>query len=105
MSLSTPAPLFWEVIPFDPALALTRPRKGCVGHFWDSVNRKSVEIDMGMVYVRPVAAFRSASSVVQNQPFVGSDGADQSAEKSCSVCTTATKSTAVDVTVTESVIE
>jgi hypothetical protein len=87
-------PLFWEFIPFEvDDSAPTRPYKGCVGHFWDSVNRKRVTVRMGNIYARPVLAFRSAPSVVNNLvPFVGIEGADQSAKKSCSVSTTATNS-------------
>lgn len=97
-------PLFWELIPYEgqdffPA----RPYNGCVGYFWDSVNKKRITIRMGYVNARPVFAFRSASSVVKNQPFVGSEVAVQNAQSpsdllghlgqkaSCSVSTTATK--------------
>lgn len=62
MSLSSPAPLFWEVIPYDPQPSPARPRKGCVGHFFDQVTRRPVEVFMGPVYARPVLAFRSAPS-------------------------------------------
>lgn len=97
-----PAPLFWEVIPFDLALASTRPRNGCVGHFFDEATRRPVTFNMGAVWVRQVSAFRPVPSQGVNLlPFVGIEGAGQSVGESCSVSTTATKSTTVDVTVTE----
>lgn len=99
-SLSSPAPLFWELIPYDAqASASARPRKGCVGHFFDEKTRREVTVYLGTVWCRPVPGFRSAPSPVvayddepANVLSWAFEGADQSSAESCSVSTTATNS-------------
>lgn len=93
-------PLFWEVIPYEGQDSTPTPLyKGCVGHFWDNSNKKAVHSRMGFVNVRPVSAFRPASSLApvfddepKNVLSWEIEGAGQSAEKSCSASTTATNS-------------
>lgn len=54
----------------------------CIGHFFDSVTRKTVHIDMGFVSVRIPFVFRAVSSSVSNLDFLERfEGTAQSAEK------------------------